>query len=619
MQNQGLPMTQPAAADIAGIECKHVCYTAAKDGSAHDLLLVKEIVHYKDGTKKLNLRQLIDFKRPFYIDRAAFAPEGSPGTYKDKKEWQDVSKLIRLQSTQVNLPNEIFRALNPGRMPSRHMRLREICRSPYVYGADVTSATLVKRHYIDTWPDYNGSGKYATPLSTCMLDTETDMLGAGKGKGGGGEVIMTSLTMDHRIHLFVLKKFLKRCQDPEKEVRSAMHHYLGEYEVKRGIELSFTLCDDPGEMIVKVFQRLHEWKPDILAIWNMNFDVPKMCRELEKAGFDLGEIWSDPSIPPFFRKFQYREGSNQKVTQSGKTMPIPGFDQWHSVIAPASFQVIDAMCLYRKLRFAKGMENGYGLDDVLERNLGIRKLKFKEADHLTKGQWHAFMQANYPVEYCVYNIFDCVSMQELDEKNGDISRQLNLHAGHSEFTVFPSQPRRTWDDMHFECLAVNRIAATTSDQMRDKLDELTYPLTGWIVTLPSHQVKDTGLKVLEEVPQLPCMIWGHVADLDITGTYPSSQLLANIAKETTVTEMIKIEGLDDATQRSIGVNLTAGHVNAVEIAVKVFKAPTFDMLLSDYLASKGVQANIATDVGWVDSGTGALEEEDDEETALVAD
>lgn len=604
-------MNQPATKPIAGIECKHVSYTQAKDGSKHDLLLIKEIIHYEDGTSARNLRTIIDHPRPFWIDRAAFAPEGSQGTYKDKKEWQDLSKLIALKSTQVDLPDAIYRALNPGRTPSRPMRLREVCRSPYVYGADITTATLTKHYYLEKWPEYNGAGKYATPLSVCMLDTETDMV------WGTGEILMTTLAMNEKVTLFIQRKFLKRCADPVHEVRTAFKYYLGEYEKKRGIQLDIQIFDSPAEMLLAVFKTLHTWKPDIVAIWNMNFDVPKICQQLEKAGYDLGEIWSDPCIPPFFRKFHYKEGSTQKVTQSGKTMPVPYFDQWHSVMVPASFQVLDAMCLYRKLRFVGGMENGYGLDDVLDRNLGIRKLKFKEAEHVTKGQWHAFMQANYPIEYSVYNLFDCISMQELDEANGDISQQINLHAGHSEYTVFPSQPRRTWDDMHFECLAANRVAATTSDRLRTELDDLTYPLTGWIVTLPSHQVKDVGLKILEEVPNLACMVFGHVADLDIAGTYPNGQCLANASRETTVTEMIKIEGLDDLTQRSIGVNMMGGHVNAVEIAVKVFRAPTFDVLLSDYLASKGVESDIATDVGWVDAGAAGTIEEDEDESSMV--
>ena len=77
-----------------------------------------------------------------------------------------------------------------------------------------------------------------------------------------------------------------------------------------------------------------------------------------------------------------------------------------------------------------------------------------------------------------------------------------------------------------------------------------------------------------------------------------------------------IEGLDDRTQRSVGINLTGGHVNAAEICTRVFKAPTFDVLLSDYLKIKGIETNI-TELGWVDdlSGDAIAEEEGEEEEA----
>ena len=489
---------------IKGIECKHVCYTVAKDGSAHDLLVVKEAIHYHDGRVEPNLRLIPDFKRPFYIDRAAFAPPGSHGTYIDKKEWQAMGKLQRFMCTQVDMPNAIYRALNPNRVPSRPQRLREVCRSPYVYGADVTTPVLVKHYYMEKWPQCNGAN--GTPLSVCNLDTETDCV------RGTGEIIMLSLAMDRRVQLYISEIFLKGVVNPIANIRTAFDYYLGDYKAKRNIELDIHIVKDAAEVTLQGIRQSHAWKPDIMAIWNMNFDMKKMTHELEKVGHDLGEVFADPDIPPFFRKFQYQEGSSTKVTQSGKTTPVPPFDQWHTATFPASFQVIDAMCLYRKLRFSNGMETGYGLDAVLHRNLGIRKLKFKEADHLTGLQWHAFMQKNYPVEYCVYNCFDTISMQELDEKTGDISRQLGLHSGPSEFSKFPSQPRRTWDDLHFVCLEQGLVAATTSDQLRTELDAKTYDLRGWISTLPSHQVMDTGLKVLEEIPDYSTLIWSHVAD-----------------------------------------------------------------------------------------------------------
>lgn len=75
---------------------------------------------------------------------------------------------------------------------------------------------------------------------------------------------------------------------------------------------------------------------------------------------------------------------------------------------------------------------------------------------------------------------------------------------------------------------------------------------------------------------------GHVADLDVEGTYPNVEVLANISKETTSKELCRIDGVSETVQRSVGINLSGGYVNAVEICVSLYGAPTFDELLQGF-------------------------------------
>ena len=119
-----------------------------------------------------------------------------------------------------------------------------------------------------------------------------------------------------------------------------------------------------------------------------------MLEHLKYAGIDPAEVFSDPSVPPEFRYFNYQEGTKIKVTESGRTMPLSPAERWHVVTCPASFYPIDGMCVYQKIRLGKG-KMSYALDATLERHLGIRKLKFKEADGLERLAWHEFMQKNY--------------------------------------------------------------------------------------------------------------------------------------------------------------------------------------------------------------------------------
>ena len=263
-------------------------------------------------------------------------------------------------------------------------------------------------------------------------------------------------------------------------------------------------------------------------------------------------------------------------------MALAPAERWHQVIAPASFYVLDAMCVYYKLRIAKGKDPSYSLDGILGKELGIRKLRFEEADKYFGPAWHRFMQTNYKVEYCVYALFDCISMELLDEKTTDLSRQCSSLCGHSEYNRFGSQPRRLCDDLHFVCLESGKVAATTSDKMEDDNDKHVVGLTDWIVTLPSYSVTDDGLKCIEELPNVATQIYAQVADLDVEGTYPNTEIIMNISKETTARELSRIQGIDETTQRAIGINMSGGHVNAVEICCALYKAPTMDMLLAAF-------------------------------------
>lgn len=56
----------------------------------------------------------------------------------------------------------------------------------------------------------------------------------------------------------------------------------------------------------------------------------------------------------------------------------------------------------------------------------------------------------------------------------------------------------------------------------------------------------------------------------------------NISKETTAQELCYIRGVPEVVRRAIGVNLSGGHVNAVEICMQVFSAPSPAQLLAAF-------------------------------------
>lgn len=579
--------------DIAGYECRFAVYCPAQDGSGEDIHLVKEVVHFKDGSKKPSTRILHNWKRPFWITKKGMR------RHKDKKEWEKLEHVDRFMCTQSDLPVAVARGLGePWLVKSGRVDMRRIARNPYVYGTDILSTAILKRSYLEKYPEL------ITPYSMAAFDVETDVV------HGTGEITMATLSFGSRVFTAVQKSFVSGQANVIERLQEKLVQYLGkmtsskegkpetvvDFITKRKIQWEVILVDSEIDVIKQAFARAHEWKPDFVAIWNIDFDMPKMLKAMEKAGVDPKDIFSDPSVPPKYRHFRYKQGSKQKVTASGKVTPVKPSAQWHVVFSPSSFYFIDAMCSYRQIRTGSAEEPSYALDAILQKHLGVRKLKFEQADGLAPLEWHQFMQSQYPLEYIIYNVFDCVSMEELDEETNDLSLSLPMFSGCSDFENFNKQPRRLSDNLHFFCLENGKVMASTSDQMTDELDELTVGLDGWIVTLPAHLVVDNGLRNIEENPTQATNIRGHVGDLDVSASYPNGGSVFNISKETTRKEIVEIKGVPEYQQRMQGINLSAGHTNAVEFCTNLFGLPTMEAMLQAFEThnARAVQSQAVT-------------------------
>ena len=106
----------------------------------------------------------------------------------------------------------------------------------------------------------------------------------------------------------------------------------------------------------------------------------------------------DPAVPYQYRVCRYKEGPTKKVTASGQQKPLNPALQWHTLELTASFYVLDAMCVYKRLRMAKQEEPSYALNAILDKELGIRKLSFTEAEQYSGLKWHQVMQQDFKLE-----------------------------------------------------------------------------------------------------------------------------------------------------------------------------------------------------------------------------
>ena len=471
---------------IKGIECKHVCYQAATDGSPNDILLIKEVIHTKDGALIPNLRRIHNFQRPFYITKKPYQ------NHKDKKEHEELEKLDCFMSTEVELSKNIQLRLGQ-RFPNPKSRLADVCKDPFVYNADIRSPAIIKNMYGKKNPNIVSRNIVA------VLDTERDVT------FGTNDTILCTVTCNDKVYVGIVKWWAERIPETIKTLKSKYIEYLSSVTVKDGKDkvtgetkyktihvaterapnIEFIIMDTPGRMIKAIMEKVHLLRPDFLAIWNMNYDVPEILKALKKDGIAPEDVFCDPFVPKEFRNVWYKEGKAQRETNSKKISQHPA-DLWHVLYCQAGFYVIDAMCLFKKIRTAKGNEPDYNLDGVLDRHLGIGKLKFKDADHLKRLKWHRFMQDQYPAEYTIYNIFDCISIELLDEKTNDLGLTISSLAEISGFDIFPSIPKRLVDVLHFFYEEHGRIAGTAGSDVVSEIDEDVISIAGWIFLVTSY-------------------------------------------------------------------------------------------------------------------------------------
>lgn len=489
-------MSSPAAPitkdDVIGIEPKHITYVVDQNGGAHDMLLVKEVIHLKDGRRIPRLRPWIDYQRPYWITHKGMQ------NHKEKKDYEYQRNLQKFTTTQLKLVDAVKRATDNYQAHGQ----RQANRSPYVYGTDVSSACYLKADYREKYPGLVSLNKLAGGDIETNVHTKEQ------------EIICMSVTHKENAVIYYLKSWVSDIKDVEAETLACAEEFIGDYLKKRNVKIEVHVVDTPAQVVIGCINKLHEWKPDFFGFWNIDFDISKIMIALEREGINPADVFSDPSVPKNYRYFDFKRGNTQKVTASGKSMSINVEDRWHWLTHPASFQCIDLMPVYRNTRLANGKEPSYSLDSILKKELKITKLKFAETDHLTGLRWHEVMQEKHKIRYGVYNIFDSMSLELLDEKTNDLASSITMYSKNSDYKNFNSNPKRLCDDMHFWYL--NRpdpcVIGSSSDKMVEELDAHVIGHHDWIVTLPSYMAAPNGLKCVSGYPNYHTLIFSHVAD-----------------------------------------------------------------------------------------------------------
>lgn len=617
--------------DVIGREAKHITWVPDQFGKMHDAHFVKEVIHLKDGTTRSILRKWDDFERPYYVTQRGRQ------NHTEKKDYELLENLTKYKSTQVSLANNIARTLGDFSGGPRP-QLRKLSRSPYLYGSDVSSSCCLKNLYQAKFPGIISRNSVAGgDIETNVYEDHND-----------GQIICMSVTHKEKVYLAYLRHWVKDIEDPIGDTYREMDNLPELVALKHGrnLQIEVEVVETAADVVIQCFKRLHEWKPDFFAFWNIDFDMTRILKTLSDHGIDPKDVFSDASVPRNFRHFHFKQDQASMTTASGVSKSRGPQDQWHWITAPATFQCIDSMSTYRVTRLAKGKEPSYALNYILGKELSVNetkvlakegdlldflkkcdkklketpgsfphwfineqpvhcldaakigdevclkvnfgKLDFEAVANLNGIEWHREMQTKHKIKYGLYNIIDSMRLEQLDEKINDLGRSITLFSKSSDYKNFASNPKRLVDDMHFWYLKRGQVIGSSSDQMVHELDQYVVSHRDWIVTLPSYMAGQHGIRCVKDLPDYNTLIYVHVADLDIVSTYPNVSQILNISRETTVMEFSAMKGVSEHHRREAGVNLTAGKVNSIELTQKIMGAPRMDDMLLAFMSHIGM-------------------------------
>lgn len=577
---------------IKGYHCQHVFYSQRKDerGSADsDMLFVKEQVVLQDGTRHTNLRLRFDEPRPFYITKPMFR------NHTDKLEYTDLNKVDYFESPQYSLADNVARQLRY--YGKNAWNMRALASTNHLYGTDISPTSLFRNKYRQKWPDL------VPPTSSlAVIDSETCVkLGPMYQK-----TIIVTISFKEKCYVGILEDWLGGFSVNCKAlVMPIMNEYIGEILNKRGItseSIDLFIGKTPAEIIARGIRRLHEWQPDFVGVWNLDYDMVKFIQgltdydpdrfihALKGTDDELAEIFSDPMVPDGYKYFKYWQGKDTHVAQDGKARKLKHTERWHTVESPASFQWIDMMLYYYQRRKSGGMLS-VGLNACLERHgIEMSKLDFDCGVPKDTVDWHKKMQDEFKLIYIVYALLDCIVAELLDEKTMDCSVHLVNSIAYSDLRYLTSLPKKFIDGFHYNLLKNGSVLGTVSDSLRKDYDKILVDVDDWIITLPSHALEPVGIPVIKEIPDLKSCVFIHLSDADVVRTYPSVGINLNIGRTTTYKEAtIKLKGMTEQQRREFGVNWTGGKVNAIELCVNGLGLPYPDELLKMFDEGKLVR------------------------------
>ena len=172
--------------------------------------------------------------------------------------------------------------------------------------------------------------------------------------------------------------------------------------------VEFHFYDTEEELLLDFLYLVNEVdRPDVLAWWNMAFDIKTIINRLRKLGIDYEQAFTPKDFHPWAAA-DYRDDTfNTEPTDRNDTFDVTAYTIY-----------VDQMLLYAQLRKQGGKKESYTLDYTLRAEIGENKVEYE-------GSIRDLAYRDFP-KFMLYGAIDVVPLATLEDKIEDIALAYQL-------------------------------------------------------------------------------------------------------------------------------------------------------------------------------------------------
>jgi len=278
------------------------------------------------------------------------------------------------------------------------------------------------------------------------------------------------------------------------------------------LEYRFLFFNDELEMIQALFELIFQLCPDVLEIWNYNFDLSYIIARIQTLKANPLDIMCDPRIKEKFLKYYYDEERANEFAERGDYVYIAQFTAW-----------FDQMIQFASRRKGRGVFQNYKLDGIGEAVAKVKKLNY--SDITTDISMLPYL--NYLV-FSWYNIMDTIVQKCIEVTTGDMDyifakclvNNTRYSKGHRQSVYLANRFTKDFYDYGY-------IIGNNTNKWNEKPKE-KYP--GAQVGDPLHNSTYAVIFINGQ----PTLLAANVVDFDYKALYPSITLENNMAPNTQI-------------------------------------------------------------------------------------